>query len=303
MKVLVTGGAGFIGSRIVHLLLSEGHTPFVLDDFSNGRKENLPYGVKVFKRKLSSKKVKDIFERERPDIVMHLAAQVNVTESLKKPAEDAAVNISGTVKLLEYSSRYGVKKFIFSSSSAVYGESRDTLHEGDPTSPLSFYGASKSAAETYIRLFHTLHGLPYTIFRYANVYGPGQRSDGEGGVISIFVEQLLQNQPPVIFGDGSQTRDFVYVDDVARANLLAMTKADNQILNIGSDTQTSINDLYSHLSEKCGLSMEPVYHEKREGDIRHSRLSNEKARSELTWTPAYDLDEGLAETVDYFKRI
>ncbi|MGP4077624.1 NAD-dependent epimerase/dehydratase family protein [Halobacillus sp. K22] len=302
MKILVTGGAGFIGSHLVDLLLAQGHTPIILDNFSNGRKENVPSGVKIYKINLLSEKVERIFEKEKPDIVMHLAAQVSVAKSLENPAEDTAVNVLGTVKLLQYSMKFGVKKFIFSSSSAVYGYTSEPIYEGSSTNPISFYGTSKLASENYIKLFNTLYDLPYTIFRYANVYGPRQRSDGEGGVISIFIEQLLRNEAPVIFGDGNQTRDFVYVDDVARANLLAITNANNQTINIGSHTQTSVNLLYILLSNQLQSPQKPNYKAKREGDILHSQLSNLKALDCLKWQPQYDLKTGLDYTIEYFKK-
>jgi UDP-glucose 4-epimerase len=302
MKILVTGGAGFIGSQIIDLLLAEGHTPIILDNLSNGREENVPNGVKIYRKNLLSDKVERIFEKEKPDIVMHLAAQVSVAKSLENPAEDAAVNVLGTVKLLEYSIKYDVKKFIFSSSSAVFGYTNEVIHEESSTSPISFYGTSKLVSETYIKLFNRLYNLPYTILRYANVYGPRQRSDGEGGVISIFIEQLLNNETPIIFGDGNQTRDFVYVEDVARANLLAITNADNQVLNISTNTQTSINLLYTLLSNQIHSLQKPNYEAKREGDILHSHLSNTKALKNLNWEPEYDLISGLEKTAAYFKK-
>ncbi|WP_044337165.1 NAD-dependent epimerase/dehydratase family protein [Rossellomorea aquimaris] len=301
MKVLVTGGAGFIGSQLVDLLLAEGHTPIVLDNFSNGREENVQSGVKIYRKSLLSDKIERIFKKEQPDVVMHLAAQVSVAKSLESPAEDAAVNVLGTVKLLEYCTKYGVKKFIFSSSSAVYGYTSEVIHEDSPTSPISFYGTSKLVSETYIKLFNRLNDLPYTILRYANVYGPRQRSDGEGGVISIFIEQLLRNEAPVIFGDGNQTRDFVFVDDVARANLLAITNADNQIINIGTSTQTSVNLLCTLLSNQLHSSLTPDYKPKRQGDILNSHLSNAKALDNLKWAPNFNLISGLEKTVDFFK--
>lgn len=302
MKILVTGGAGFIGSQIIDLLLAEGHTPIILDNLSNGREENVPNGVKIYRKNLLSDKVERIFEKEKPDIVMHLAAQVSVAKSLENPAEDAAVNVLGTVKLLEYSIKYDVKKFIFSSSSAVYGYTNEVIQEESSTSPISFYGTSKLVSETYIKLFNRLYNLPYTILRYANVYGPRQRSDGEGGVISIFIEQLLKNETPIIFGDGNQTRDFVYVEDVARANLLAITNADNQVLNISTNTQTSINLLYTLLSNQIHSLQKPNYEAKREGDILHSHLSNTKALKNLNWEPEYNLISGLEKTAAYFKK-
>ncbi|MGR3762797.1 NAD-dependent epimerase/dehydratase family protein [Rossellomorea sp. NS-SX7] len=302
MKILVTGGGGFIGSQLVETLLAAGHTPIILDNFSNGRKENLPEGVTCYNRNLLSDKVEKIFKKEKPDIVMHLAAQVSVAKSLENPAEDAAVNVLGTVRLLGYSVKYGVKKFIFSSSSAVYGTTDEVLTEDAATSPISFYGTSKLVSESYIKLFGTSYGLPYTILRYANVYGPRQRSDGEGGVISIFIEQLLNGETPVIYGDGTQTRDFVFVEDVARANLLAIDHADNEIINIGTNTQTSINLLYTLLSSQLDTTGTPTYEETRDGDILHSHLANMKALDRLKWEPQFDLITGLEKTVEYFKR-
>jgi UDP-glucose 4-epimerase len=301
MKILVTGGGGFIGSQLVETLIAAGHTPIILDNFSNGREENLPEGVKYYRRDLLSDKVEKIFKKENPDVVMHLAAQVSVAKSLENPAEDAAVNVLGTVKLLGYCTKYGVKKFIFSSSSAVYGTTDEVLTEESTASPISFYGTSKSVSESYIKLFGTSYGLPYTILRYANVYGPRQRSDGEGGVISIFIEQLLNGENPVIYGDGTQTRDFVYVEDVARANLLAIEHADNEIINIGTNTQTSINLLYSLLSNQLDKTRTPIYLGTRDGDIKHSHLANMKALDILNWEPQYDLIAGLEKTVEYFR--
>jgi UDP-glucose 4-epimerase len=301
MKILVTGGGGFIGSQLVETLIAAGHTPIILDNFSNGREENLPEGVKYYRRDLLSDKVEKIFKKENPDVVMHLAAQVSVAKSLENPAEDAAVNVLGTVKLLGYCTKYGVKKFIFSSSSAVYGTTDEVLTEETAASPISFYGTSKLVSESYIKLFGTSYGLPYTILRYANVYGPRQRSDGEGGVISIFIEQLINGETPVIYGDGTQTRDFVYVEDVARANLLAIEHADNEIINIGTNTQTSINLLYSLLSSQLDTIRTPIYLGTRDGDIKHSHLANMKALDILKWEPQYDLVAGLEKTVEYFR--
>ncbi|MBM7647437.1 UDP-glucose 4-epimerase [Bacillus ectoiniformans] len=300
MKVLVTGGAGFIGSHVVNALVLQGHTPIVLDDFSGGRTSNIPKEVRIYPADLLSKKTEKIIKKEQPDMVIHLAAQVSVAKSLEDPAEDAAINVLGTIKLLGYCLKYNVKKFIFSSSSAVYGHAEGEASEDFPASPLSFYGTSKSVSESYIRLYHELFGLPYTILRYANVYGPRQRSDGEGGVINIFIEKLLNGEQPCIYGDGTQTRDFVYVEDVAQANVAAMVYGDNQTINIGTNTQTSINELLTHLSVLLDSSKPPLYLPKRDGDILHSQLTNLKAKQLLHWEPAVDLPAGLTKTIESF---
>lgn len=300
MIVLVTGGAGFVGSHVVNALLTNGHTPIVLDDFSAGRTANVPKGVKVYHADLLSKKTEKIFKKEQPDMVIHLAAQVSVAKSLEDPAEDAAINVLGTIKLLGCCLKYKVKKFIFSSSSAVYGHVEGEISEDDPTSPISFYGTSKLVSESYIRLYYKLFDLQYTILRYANVYGPRQRSDGEGGVINIFIEKLLNGEQPCIYGDGAQTRDFVYVEDVAQANIAALSEGDNETINIGTNTQTSINDLFTQLAALLHFSQSPIYLSKRDGDILHSHLSNHKAEQLLKWKPAFDLSAGLGKTIEHF---
>ncbi|MFE8700543.1 NAD-dependent epimerase/dehydratase family protein [Cytobacillus sp. FJAT-54145] len=301
MKILVTGGAGFIGSHVVEALLKEGYTPIVLDDLSNGDIRNVPAGVKFYNTHLFSRKIRMIFKKERPDIVIHLAAQIDVSKSIEDPVEDAMVNIVGTIKLLQYCKEYKVRKFIFSSSSAVYGETVNlAIHENTSTNPISFYGTSKLVSEEYIELFNKIHGIPYTILRYANVFGPRQKADGEGGVVSIFIKQMLKGEAPLIFGDGNQTRDFVYVEDVAKANVLAIKNGKNGIYNISYNQQTSINDLYNIIAQKLNLNHSPLYKPARDGDILHSQLDNHHAIEQLKWEPSWTVESGIVKTIEYF---
>lgn len=302
MKVLVTGGAGFIGSHVVDLLIQSGHKPVVVDNLLSGHKEFVPAPVPFFEVDITSPLLEEVFAKEKPDIVIHLAAQVDVAYSIKDPVGDANQNILGTIRLLTYCQKYHVKKFIFASSCAVYGEKDDySIIESDSIIPLSFYGISKYTSEMYIQTFHNLHQLPYTILRYANVYGPRQSAKGEGGVISIFSKKVLKGEAPLIFGDGDQTRDFVYVKDVALANVLAIEKGTNEIFNIGCNAKTSINELYQMISQLASRDIPPITMPARDGDIRYSQLDNAKAAKLLGWQPRVDLQTGLNETLKFYK--
>lgn len=301
MKVLVTGGAGFIGSHVVDLLIKSGHVPIVVDHLGTGIKDNLTAGVKFYKIDITSTNIEDVFENERPDIVIHLAAQVDIAHSIKDPAGDAFQNIIGTVRLLTCCQKYQVKKFIFSSTCAVYGEQGDkSIQETFHIQPISYYAISKYTSELYIQAFNALYKVPFTILRYANVYGPRQSSKGEGGVVSIFFKKLLAGESPSIYGDGEQTRDFIYVKDVAKANILAIEKGTNQIFNIGCNSKTSINELYSIMTKITGQSLSPIPMPERDGDIRHSCLDSSKAVALLNWNPDYDLSAGLLETYNHY---
>ncbi|WP_335872632.1 NAD-dependent epimerase/dehydratase family protein [Bacillus sp. 2205SS5-2] len=301
MKILVTGGAGFIGSHVVEALLKEGHTPVVLDDLSNSKLVNLPHHVTVYRTDLLSNKVEKVFKKEQPEIVIHMAAQISITKSIADPTEDAAINVLGTIKLLSYCIKYDVKKIIFSSSSAVYGETSDNpIHEKTLTQPISFYGTSKLVSESYIQLFEKLYKLPYTILRYANVYGPRQKSDGEGGVISIFINNILEGKSPTIYGDGLQTRDFVFVEDIANANLLALHHGENEILNIGTTSATSILQLHTLITQLLHSSLTPAFEPMRDGDIFHSQLNHDKAKQALHWEPKVSLATGIEKTIAFF---
>ncbi|UOF89029.1 SDR family oxidoreductase [Fodinisporobacter ferrooxydans] len=303
MKVLVTGGAGFIGSNIVDKLVEENYEVVIIDNLVAGDKNNINKFAAFYRANITDiKRLRQIFEIEEPDYVIHQAAQVDVQYSLQSPISDANVNILGTIHLLHCCIDYHVKKLIYASSAAVYGDPIYLgIDEKHPTGPMSFYGISKLTPEHYIQTFSKLYGLQYTILRYANVYGIRQNSRGEGGVISIFIDRLLQNVSPVIFGDGEQTRDFIYVKDVAKANHFALTKANNEIVNIGCNQQTTVNEVLSQLNGMLGKDIKPMYKPTRQGDILHSYLDNTKARELLDWTPKYSLEEGLEETIAFKK--
>lgn len=301
MRALVTGGAGFIGSHIVDELVSAGARVAVLDDLSTGSFENLNPGVNFYRAGVEGPELVELIERERPEVVFHQAAQVDVQRSLREPLADAKVNVSGTINLLEACRRSGVKKVIYASSAAVYG---DPVHlpvdEGHPVAPLSCYGISKYVPELYLETYRRLYGLNYAVLRYANVYGPRQDTRGEGGVVAIFTVKLLRGEPPRIFGDGEQTRDFIYVKDVAAINLAAVKRGDGVALNAATGVPVTVNELFTNLKEITGSRLEAVYGPPRPGDIIHSYLDPAQARTATGWGPRYSLAEGLRETVEFY---
>ncbi|MGJ7923303.1 NAD-dependent epimerase/dehydratase family protein [Neobacillus sp. LXY-4] len=302
MKVLITGGAGFIGSHVVDLVGQTGYEPVVVDNLSTGKREFIHPSYRLYEIDITSPFLKDVFKKEKPDVVIHLAAQVDVAFSIKDPVSDASQNILGTIHLLNCCQEFNVKKFIFSSSCAVYGEKDDvSIMETSPLQPLSYYGISKYTSELYIQTFNKLHQLPFTILRYANVYGPRQTPKGEGGVVSIFFNKTLKGESPIIFGDGGQTRDFVYVKDVALANLLSIHNGKNEIFNIGCNSKTSINELYNKIKNLSSKDVSAIYMPARDGDIRHSRLDINKASTILGWQPSFNLETGLVETLAYYQ--
>lgn len=298
MKAIVTGGAGFIGSHLVNALLEEQVEVVVLDDLSasDSGNEAVPQNVKLYQFDVKSADAYRAVIEEQPDIVFHLAAQADVTKSILAPVYDADVNIGGTINMLEASRTAGVKKFIFASTSAVYGNVlKVPITEDDATVPISFYGISKLSAERYIQLFHDLYGLPYTILRYGNVYGPGQKPKGEGGVVAVFLERLKQREPILIHGDGSQSRDFIYVKDIVSANLAAMNQEQSGIFHASTGTSTSILDLAACF-KKLNASLDVNFTSGRAGDISHSCLCNEKAVARMGWKPTTDIYEGIKNT-------
>ncbi len=304
MKILVTGGAGFIGSHVVDAYIAAGHQVIVVDDLSTGRASNLNPEARFHQLDIRDPAVEELFAAERPEIVNHHAAQVDVRRSVAEPVFDAEVNIVGTVRLLEYAVRYGTRKFIYiSSGGAVYGEPVHLPCEEDhPISPLCQYGASKHAVEHYLDLYWTNHGLDYTVLRYGNVYGPRQDPHGEAGVVAIFAGQMLHGRPVIINGSGEQTRDFVYVGDCARANLLALERGSGQIYNLGSGLGTSINQIFDRLKALTGYQREPIHDPPKLGETLHIYLDAARAADELGWTPAVNLDDGLRKTAAYFRQ-
>jgi len=317
MKILVTGGAGFIGSHIVDLYIKEGYEVAVVDDLSTGNAEYINKKAKFYKLDINELnvndyKLEDIFKEERPDIVNHHAAQISVIDSIKDPVFDAKVNILGTLNLLENCIRYGVKKFIFASSGGtVYKETdKFPVDENHPLKSLSPYGVSKLAIENYLYFYKKVHHLDSIIFRYSNVYGPRQDPYGEAGVVAIFINKMLKGENPIINGDGNQTRDFVYISDAAKVNLLALKedyenkiKSDElTIFNIGTGIETSVNGLFYKLKKITNSDVKEIHGPPKLGELRRSCLSFNKAKKILGWEPYLYIDQGLKLTANYFKK-
>lgn len=303
LKVMVTGGAGFIGSHTVDGLIETGADVFIVDNLSTGKRANLNPAAGFGQTDIVSGRLEEVFRNFRPDFVIHLAAQVSVPRSLADPVQDCLTNVAGTVNLLENCRRYGVKKVVYASSAAVYGNpGGERLAETDSKLPLSFYGVSKLAPEYYLEVFNHLYGLGYTVLRYANVYGPRQDAEGEGGVVAIFASRIMARQCPQVFGDGEQTRDFIYVGDVAEANIRALENGDRMIFNIGTGIPVSVNRLFKTMTEIAGINLEPAYAAAREGDIRHSCMDIGNAVTALGWKPVFSMTEGLTKTLDFYRQ-
>lgn len=301
-KILVTGGAGFVGSHVVDAYINAGHTVIIVDDLSTGSKNNINKKGKFYQVSIADQKaLEEIFEKERPTIINHHAAQIDVRVSMEKPDKDADINIVGMIHLLECARKWNVQKFIFASSGgALYGEAPDKLpSENDPVHPLSHYGVSKLCGEHYLHLYAHLYNLTYTILRYSNIYGPRQNPLGEGGVIALFTHAMLEGKTPKIFGDGNQIRDFVYAGDVAEANLKAIEKGSGKTINIGNGKTTSINQLFDLLKELSPFQGKPLYQPKREGEIYQSRFSIAFAKNSLDWVPKTTIGEGLKKTMTW----
>jgi UDP-glucose 4-epimerase len=304
MKILVTGGAGFIGSHVADAYRSAGHEVVVVDNLLTGSMKNLPEGARFYLMDIQAAELEKLFASERPEVVNHQAAQISVTVSSRNPQLDARINALGMLNVLENAARSGVRKIIFASSGgAIYGEA-DTLPtpESHPPRPLSPYGIHKLLGEHYLRYYRHQHGLEYTALRYANVYGPRQSPEGEAGVVAIFIRQLLDGKAPTIHAypdepDG-MSRDYVYVADVAQANLLALERGAGEILNIGTGTATSTGALYRQIAGLLGRDTEPRRGGPRPGDLRRSCLDPARARQLLGWTPRTALSAGLAATVE-----
>jgi UDP-glucose 4-epimerase len=304
LKILVTGGAGFIGSQVADAYIEYGHDVVIVDNLSTGRKENINPDVKFINIDITDKKIRQLFQVEKFDVVNHHAAQIDVRKSVTDPIDDANINIIGTINILEHCVKEGVKKFIFASTGgAVYGEQNYfPADENHPVNPVSPYGITKLSIEKYLNFYQVEYGLSYSILRYANVYGPRQNPFGEAGVVGIFTNKLLQAEQPIINGDGSQTRDYVFVGDVVKANLLILKDNTSTIYNIGTGIETNVNELFKILNELTGSKSDKKHGPPAKGEQLRSVISSEKILKELGWKPSTSLNEGLKRTLDYYKR-
>ncbi len=304
MRVLVTGGAGFIGSHVVDAFVDAGHHVAIVDDLSTGKRANLNPKATFYQADIRDENaLAAIFAQEQPEAVCHQAALANVREAMAQPVRYASVNVLGSLTLLEMCRQYGVQRFVYASTGgAVYGEPQSLpVNEEHPINPLDPYGASKHHVEHYLYLYRHNYGLRYTVLRYANVYGPRQDPYGEAGVVAIFTNKMLAGETPTINGTGEQERDFVYVGDVARANLLALMGAEG-IFNIGTGVGTTVNQVYQGLRAATGYQGPVHYGPAKAGEVYRIYLDVRKAARELGWTPQVPWDEGLRRTVASFRR-
>lgn len=302
MNVLVTGGAGFIGSHVTDALVEQGYNVHVMDNLSSGREENVPAGATFHRMDIRSEEVRGLFARERFDVLVHLAAQMDVRKSVADPQFDADVNVLGFLNLMQASLENGLKKVVFSSTGgAIYGEPvYAPQDENHPLQPISPYGITKLTTEKYLYFYQQQYGIEYVALRYANVYGPRQNPHGEAGVVAIFTERMLRGEEPVINGDGEQTRDYVYVGDVVRANLAAMQYAGSGAFNVGTGIETSVNQLFRIIRDYANPRVEERHGPGKPGEQRRSVLSYATSERELGWKPEVTLEEGLRNTVEWF---
>jgi UDP-glucose 4-epimerase len=308
LKILVTGGAGFIGSQVVDSYIETGHDVFIIDNLSTGIKENLNLKAKFFKVDITDKNIGQIFRDEKFDVVNHHAAQIDVRKSVADPIYDANVNIVGTINILENCVNTGVKKFIFASTGgAVYGEqstgSGIPADENHPVNPVSPYGITKLCIEKYLHFYNVEYSLNYSILRYANVYGPRQNPFGEAGVVAIFTNKLLKGEQPIINGDGKQTRDYVFSGDVVTANLLVLNDDTPEIYNIGTGIETDVIELFKIINNLTGGKADEKHGPPAKGEQLRSVISSEKILKKLKWKPDTSLINGLKVTLDYYKNL
>jgi len=312
LRIVVTGGAGFIGSNIVDALLAGGHTVTVVDNLSTGKLDNL-YNVKDAAKEnrftflhmdIRDDAVAAAFKGKEQDAVIHLAAQADVRVSVKNPILDADVNILGTLNIIQLAADNGVPRFINTSSGGcVYGEPTSLpVSENTPRLPDSPYGVSKNVAEEYIRYYERAHGISCCTLALGNVYGPRQNAFGEAGVVAIFIGKMLAGETPVIYGNGEQTRDFVYVEDVVEAYMAALQRGEGEFVNIGTGIQTSVNELYRHLADLLEFEGDPEYAPPRQGELDHIALTTEKAQEVLGWGPRTPLEKGIPLTVEWYRQ-
>ena len=304
MKILVTGGAGFIGSHVAEEFLRAGHEVVVLDNLSTGSRDNVPLGARLIEKDIRDPDLEEVFRREKFDAVDHHAAQINVRASVAGPQFDASVNIIGTLNLLQGCKKASVKKFVFASTGgAIYGE-QDYFpaDESHPARPVSPYGIGKLAVEKYLFFYRVDSGLSYVALRYGNVYGPRQNPHGEAGVVAIFLNRMLEGKQPIINGDGRQTRDYVFVEDVARANLLALSREDCGTFNIGTGVETDVVQIFRMLRAAANSSAPEVHGPPAAGEQKRSVLNARLARDVLGWKPSLPVEEGMRRTAEWFMK-
>lgn len=303
MRALVTGGAGFIGSHLVDALVIEGHEVTVVDDLSRGRREQVNHAAQLIELDICDPRLDGVVAGAAPEVVFHQAAQIDVRASVRDPIADAGTNVVGTVNVLAACAAHDVRRVVFASTGgAIYGDT-DAIPtpETHPCAPESPYGTAKLCAEAYGATFQRIRGLEFVALRYANVYGPRQDPHGEAGVVAIFATRLLRGEPCVINGDGTQTRDYVYVGDVVSANLGAISVAAPSILNIGTATETDVNELYARLRALAGGTADAAHGPAKPGEQRRSCLDIALAEQLMQWRPAVDLETGLGRTLDFFR--
>ena len=301
-KILVTGGAGFIGSHVADSFISLGHDVSVVDDLSTGSKENLNGIAGFYQMDIRSQELDKLFRDEKFDVLCHHAAQVDLRKSIKEPKLDAEINILGSLNLLFCCLRHQVKKVIFPSSAGVYGE-QDYFpaNEEHPKRPVAPYTMAKLVVEKYLQFYHRTKGLDYVIFRYSNVYGPRQIPKGEAGVVAIFFENLLNGQEAKIYGDGKQTRDFVFIEDVVKANVLALDYNKSGIFNIGTSVETDVNRIFNLIKDSVGSDQGEIHAPAVPGEQRRSALDISRVQKELGWEPIHSLEKGIEKTIRFYK--
>jgi UDP-glucose 4-epimerase len=299
VAVLVTGGAGFIGSHVAEALVARGEDVVVLDDLSSGKRENLPEGVELVESDVRDPQ-DELFAGVKPEVCYHLAAQIDVRVSVARPDHDAAVNVLGTINLLQAALEHGTQIVFSSTGGAIYGECDGPASEDAPRLPISPYGTSKLAAEEYLATYNRLYGSRHVSLRYGNVYGPRQDPHGEAGVVAIFFNALRAGETPKVFGDGSQTRDYVYVGDVARATVAAAER-DGGVYNVGTGRETSVVELLELCQRIAGTGFEPAFLPPRPGELQRAVVDPSRAVDELGWRPERSLEDGLRETWEFFQ--
>jgi UDP-glucose 4-epimerase len=302
MRVLVTGAAGFIASHVTDAFVAAGHQVSVIDDLSSGKRENLNPQAPFYHLDVQDPGVAEVMRRERPEVLCHHAAQMDVRRSVADPVFDAKVNLVGLLNLMEHGRANGLRRVLFSSTGgAIYGEQdvypAPETHKTEPVSP---YGVAKLASERYLFFYSVAYGISYAALRYANVYGPRQNPHGEAGVVAIFAEKLLRGEQPVINGDGTQTRDYVYVADLVRANLAALTSDFTGAVNLGTGIETDVNAIFHHLRTLCGSTAREQHGPEKPGEQRRSVIDNALAQRVFGWRPEVSLEDGLRETLAFF---